>query len=900
MRTNIFGFLFCVASLGLAGCGHSGSGGLSDSPYPTENGSDFISVVDGLELNLAEQGGRLFIPGDAVVEDTPVSVAVLQGADLPDASRLVSAVYEFSPTNLSLSKAASLSLIVPATVNDSDSLYLAELIDGRWQGIASSMRLGDTVTASISRFGIYAVLRREPRIADKTIGPDCEAGGTEQSVRFIHVADLHSRFGYREQLYSRIKAAHLQALREEPYTVFTNGGDDFEKGTVAEQLSSGSATIAATKAMAFDVRVVGNHDYAWGPEQLLEYSQDDSAVVLASNTWYTGSSGEFAAVDFATVNVGCIKIGFFGMTSVPWNELDEPVESAPIPDFIADFSMNWSWQSVAQSIVGRYRGDVDYMVMLSHMGLGPDEDLAAKVSGVDLVLGGHTHGGESFETLDNGTMIVQPEFYGRGYTDLKLVFRLSDKVLTDVDYKTYASNDVLTADANTAASIDEIMGLYAPDAETEIAVSENFPDQRDIARIAAEAAMHVHGVNAALLDPAQVTALWLPGSLSQEDFINSYQVERQPSNTPGFNAMYAVSVSGAQLEQMAAEQTGWFAKLPSPLQATKIYKLVLQKGPALNLALFFPLTFNEQSNLSVSSLSETWYALDQYARYRTSQCLHIDTDKALIACSPKTQTTVWQFDDSDQPFAADFGPAQLSFFDPEANASSAAVTRFVSTTELGISDLPDGASGVLAFDDYRPDEGLVLRHNGLANGAFAELGLVSDYTVVMDLYWPAASDNQWRALLQTSLNNSDDADIFVEKAVAGGVGVATSGSGYFGSLPAESWHRVAFVFYAAPIEDGAGGTFKVFIDGELVGEKTAGDVGQRWALDEFALLFTDNSFETAPGYLNALLFSGRALSDNEIVVLGGASRKLVFSPDVRTLNQSVLRHYTSAPDVRSH
>ena len=887
-------FVLFTVLLGLAGCGHSSSGGLPDDPLA---GGEFISAVTGLEVSFAEQSGRLSVPSDAVSEDTPYSISVSESTGFPNADKLASLVFEFSPSDLRFSKLATITLPISGAIAASDSFYIAKLVGQQWQANASSSRVGRAVSASISEFGQYAVLRRESRVADKTIGPECVANNVEQSVRFIHVADLHSRFGYREQLYSRLKAAHLQAAGEEPYTVFTNGGDDFEKGTVAELLSSGSATIAATRAMEFDVRVVGNHDYAWGPEQLLEYSQDDSAVVLASNTWYTGSSGEFAAVDFATLNVGCITIGVFGMTSVPWNELDEPIEAAPIPDFIADFSMNWSWQAVAQSIVDQYRGDVDYMVMLSHMGRGPDEDLAAKVSGVDLVLGGHTHGGENFETLDNGTLVIQPEFYGKGYTDLKLVFRLSDKVVTDVDYKTYATADVLSVDANTAATIDEIMGLYAPDAETEIAVSENYPDQLGIARIAAEAAMHVHGVNAALLDPAQVTALWLPGSLSQEDFINSYQVERQPSNTPGFNAMYGVAVSGVQLEGMAVEQPAWFAKLPSPLLAGKTYTVVLQKGPALNLPLFFPQTFNEQSNASAALLSESWFALDQYARYRTSQCLHLDTDKALIACIPKTQTTVWQFDDSTQPFAADFGPAQLSFYDPGASGGSAAVTRFLSTTDLGISDLPDGASGVLAFGDYRPDEGLVLRHNGAANGAFAELGLVSDYTVVMDLYWPQASDNRWRALLQTSLNNSDDADIFVERAIAGGVGVATSDSGYFGSLPADSWHRLALVFYAAPSGEGAGGTFKVFIDGELVGQKTDGDIGQRWALDELAILFSDNSFETEPGYLNALLFSGRALSDGEVAALAGPSRQMVFSPDVRTLNQSVLRHSMSSPDA---
>ena len=101
---------------------------------------------------------------------------------------------------------------------------------------------------------------------------------------------MHARFGYQEQLFSRIKAYHKKALSESPYTLFTDGGDDYEKGTVAEQISQGLATDEAIKAMAFDLRVLGNHDYAWGPEKLLEFSQDENAIVLASNTRYEGAA----------------------------------------------------------------------------------------------------------------------------------------------------------------------------------------------------------------------------------------------------------------------------------------------------------------------------------------------------------------------------------------------------------------------------------------------------------------------------------------------------------------------------------------------------------------------------------------------------------------------------------
>lgn len=116
-----------------------------------------------------------------------------------------------------------------------------------------------------------------PTAPTKKYGPDCDPSAASQTIRFIHVADLHGHFGYREQFYSKIKQAHLSALDENAYTLFTNGGDDYEKGTVAEQLSGGYATLEATQALAFDYRVIGNHDFAWGPEQLLEYSRDDVA-----------------------------------------------------------------------------------------------------------------------------------------------------------------------------------------------------------------------------------------------------------------------------------------------------------------------------------------------------------------------------------------------------------------------------------------------------------------------------------------------------------------------------------------------------------------------------------------------------------------------------------------------
>jgi 2',3'-cyclic-nucleotide 2'-phosphodiesterase (5'-nucleotidase family) len=875
-----------IALLALSACGAKSYN--IAAPGSSALAPGVVSVSDGLNVSFGDNEGQWIIPANAVAADTEYQIVELDSSGMPDADRLRSAVFEFRPTDLVFSEPATIKFTLPNPLPAGAASTIARLSDGAWEIIASVSN-GTTISGSTSRSGSYALISKPPRVAAKTLGPACDVNATNQTVRFVHVADLHSRFGYQEQLYSRIKTLHKQALADQPYTIFTNGGDDFEKGTVAEVLSSGEATIEATKAMAFDVRVVGNHDYAWGPEQLLDYAQDDHAIVLASNTWYTGSNGEFAAVEFATLQVGCIKMGFFGMTSVPWNELDQPFNTTPIPDFIPDFSMNWSRDDVAQAIVDRYRSEVDYMVMLSHMGFGSDKRLVADVNGVDLVLGGHTHGGESFETLTSGTVVVQPEFYADGVTEVNLNFDLSNKTVVGVGSRNYVTRDVAVPDADMVGEIDQIMGRYAPDASTEVAVAEKAPDKPALAAIALAAAQYVHGGDAIILNPALVTKLWLPGSLTQEDFLNSFRVERQPSNTPGFNSLYSVQVSGSELEQMVAAQPSWLAKVPEQIVANDNYTLILTKGPALNIAMFF----QGLPERTATALSETWFALDQYARNRTSQCLHIDTDTQLAACAAKDRTTIWQFDNNATPLAADSGSSVLSFYDPSKNGGSLNKTSFDTTKNLNISDLPDGEAVVMSFPAFTSNEGLALKHNLTPNGGYASDNEVSNYTVVMDVLWPAGSDGKFRALLQTNSANTDDADIFVEGGKpSGGFGIATAESGYFGVIEPDKWYRLGLVFFAAP----ENGTLKVYIDGVLVGEKAAGDIDKRWSLTDVALLLTDDTFETEPGYLNALLFSGRALTDQEVESLAGPSKKLIFSPDVRELNQKVIRHYESAPE----
>jgi len=99
-------------------------------------------------------------------------------------------------------------------------------------------------------------VRAEPQ-APGNRWPTCSANAAMQRLSFVHVSDIHARYNPEpnsETPVGRIRGYYEAVKRENTYTVFTNGGDDYEKGSVAEELSGGQSTREIVKALGFDVR----------------------------------------------------------------------------------------------------------------------------------------------------------------------------------------------------------------------------------------------------------------------------------------------------------------------------------------------------------------------------------------------------------------------------------------------------------------------------------------------------------------------------------------------------------------------------------------------------------------------------------------------------------------------
>src|SRR6185503_7522490 len=142
---------------------------------------------------------------------------------------------------------------------------------------------------------------------------------------------------------------------------------------------------------------------------------------------------------------------------------------------------------------------------------------------------------------------------------------------------------------------------------------------------------------------------------------------------------------------------------------------------------------------------------------------------------------------------------------------------------------------------------------------------VNQYTILMDVMFPAASSGQWRSLFQTDPfnNGGNDADFLVNNSNAIGA------EGQFGgSLAADTWDRIAFtVDLTAP----AGQQLTKYVNGVSAGSQSlSGGVDGRFALGPTAALLTSGlTGFSRPGFVNSIRFVNGWMPPSAIAAMGG-------------------------------
>lgn len=169
--------------------------------------------------------------------------------------------------------------------------------------------------------------------------------------------------------------------------LYLDSGDAFQ-GAPQFNLYKGEVEMLSMQKLGVEAMAIGNHEFDNGTSALVSaYKQSGGFPLLASNYIFDWD-GHKGLMDIASpyliLTKGSLKIGVVGVGN------DSSLNSMYQIGGNLGFNALNPIEST-QSYVNIVRPLVDVLIVLSHQGLNGDYEIAEKVSGVDLILGGHHH-----------------------------------------------------------------------------------------------------------------------------------------------------------------------------------------------------------------------------------------------------------------------------------------------------------------------------------------------------------------------------------------------------------------------------------------------------------------------------------------------------------------------------
>jgi 5'-nucleotidase / UDP-sugar diphosphatase len=178
-------------------------------------------------------------------------------------------------------------------------------------------------------------------------------------------------------------ATAVKAIRDSKANVLlVDSGDQFQ-GTLFYNVFRGDVLNETMNYLGYDAMAIGNHEFDNGPITLAEFVDGADFPVLSANTDASADPNLNGKIlPFAVVERGGSKIGIIGLTTPETENISSPGPNITFSDPAI------SLQAAADTLAAT---GVNKIVALSHMGYDADLTLAHQVSGVDVIVGAHSH-----------------------------------------------------------------------------------------------------------------------------------------------------------------------------------------------------------------------------------------------------------------------------------------------------------------------------------------------------------------------------------------------------------------------------------------------------------------------------------------------------------------------------
>ena len=297
------------------------------------------------------------------------------------------------------------------------------------------------------------------------------APGTAEAYAYTYLdfPALAARYGrmggyaHLATLVKRIRAARPGG------TLLLDGGDTLQ-GSATALWSRGEDMVRISNQLGVEV-FTPHWEFIYGIDRVKELFGDRERRGLFAGDFIAHNVTEAGWGDpvfhpYTIRPVGGVRVGVIGQ-AFPYIPISHPRR------FVPDLTFGIKEDAV-QRLVNELRDDkkVDLVVLLSHNGITVDLKLAARVSGLDVILGGHTHDALAAPIVVGRTLVVNSGSHGKFLSRLDLDVRGGRVAAHRYRLIPVLSKDV-PEDPEMAALIREIRASHEAKLGERLAVSES-------------------------------------------------------------------------------------------------------------------------------------------------------------------------------------------------------------------------------------------------------------------------------------------------------------------------------------------------------------------------------------------------------------------------------------------
>ena len=266
-------------------------------------------------------------------------------------------------------------------------------------------------------------------------------------VDYLSLAKSYGKLGGLDRTATLIKA--IRAERGDNKVLLLDGGDTWQ-GSYCSLKTQGADMVAAMNALKPDA-MVGHWEFTLGKERVEELVDEMGYPFLGSNCFDT-EWDERVFQSTAYFERGGIKVAVIGQ-HFPYTPIANPSH------LVEGWSFGIRPDEIQSNIDEARDNGAEIIVLLSHNGFDVDQKLAADISGIDVILTGHTHDAVPEAVRIGKTLVLSSGSHGKylGRIDLKVE---GGQVVDASSTLIPVFSDVISPDSEMTSLISQLRAPY--------------------------------------------------------------------------------------------------------------------------------------------------------------------------------------------------------------------------------------------------------------------------------------------------------------------------------------------------------------------------------------------------------------------------------------------------------